>query len=368
MRRRAFKTGVAAGVLGIGLCAGAKGDAVSASYALAPDVVDAAGTVMTTAVYRLAFAAGEMAGGGVATSSAYQLRAGFIPPVGLTWAYAQRYTFTVQSLHGSAFPPVGIYTQFYGTVLTNQLAAPPSAGGTQYLGAGWTMLGHAPSSGSATSLVMTVTNDAVLTWRWTTNYWLDPQADFHGSVSATNQWLAAGSVTQIWATAHSYYRFTNWSGNVTGAEAYTNPLTLTMTAPKTARAYFDALKTPITQTPLWWLAQYGLPTNEAGAWHEEGDGHPAWKEYVAGTDPTNSASVFQLVEVICGASNHIVLRWDSVTGKAYSVEWATQLQPAVFSVITSGIPAAAPVANTWTGTIAPGDLPRFYRIGVSNAP
>lgn len=47
-------------------------------------------------------------------------------------------------------------------------------------------------------------------------------------------------------------------------------------------------------TPYAWLAQHGLATNETGELYDEGDGVPAWQEYVADTDPTNAASVFRI--------------------------------------------------------------------------
>lgn len=47
-------------------------------------------------------------------------------------------------------------------------------------------------------------------------------------------------------------------------------------------------------TPVWWLAQYGA-TNNFGSADDadpDGDGMPNWREFVAGTQPTNAASSF----------------------------------------------------------------------------
>jgi hypothetical protein len=49
-------------------------------------------------------------------------------------------------------------------------------------------------------------------------------------------------------------------------------------------------------TPVWWLAQWGARENfDAAAESDpDGDGMPNWTEYVAGTHPTNAASVWRL--------------------------------------------------------------------------
>jgi hypothetical protein len=77
------------------------------------------------------------------------------------------YAFTVASARGAAEPPPGAYTNVHGAVLTNSVAAPAPANGTQYVCTGWAMAGHEPGAGGATNFVMTATNDAALVWLWT---------------------------------------------------------------------------------------------------------------------------------------------------------------------------------------------------------
>ena len=52
-------------------------------------------------------------------------------------------------------------------------------------------------------------------------------------------------------------------------------------------------------TPVWWLVKHGL-TNSSWAAEElrdgDGDGYPAWQEYLAGTDPTNAQSSFHVLD------------------------------------------------------------------------
>ena len=45
-------------------------------------------------------------------------------------------------------------------------------------------------------------------------------------------------------------------------------------------------------TPNWWLALYNVTEN-----YDEGDAVPAWKEYVADTDPTTAASYFNIASI-----------------------------------------------------------------------
>ncbi len=139
---------------------------------------------------------------------------------------------TIQSPYGVGAPPAGVYTNLIGAILTNTMSSPVTQGATQYVCAGWTMVGNEPASGVSTQLIMTVTNDATLTWLWTTNYWLTTAAGAHGSVIPTNSWQSFGSNVSITATADPYYHFTNWTGDVSGENLYTNPLNLLMDRPK----------------------------------------------------------------------------------------------------------------------------------------
>ena len=81
-------------------------------------------------------------------------------------------TLQVVSAHGSATPAEGVYPYSYGTVLTNTVTSLPASGGTQYVAAGWVLDGNVPLSGAGTNVTVTLTNNAVLTWLWQTNYYL----------------------------------------------------------------------------------------------------------------------------------------------------------------------------------------------------
>ena len=82
---------------------------------------------------------------------------------------------------------------------------------------------------SLTNVVLMLTNDAVLTWQWGTNYWLSTSVSgVLGSVDATPAWFAAGTNAPITATASNYYHFISWSGDTDGCWMAGNVITAAM--------------------------------------------------------------------------------------------------------------------------------------------
>jgi len=140
-------------------------------------------------------------------------------------------------------PPAGLYTNDYGTVLTNSVASHVIQGGAEYLCTGWAMTGNSPTGGAANVMVMTHTNDAVLTWLWDTNYWLDTEAMAYGSVAPGDQWVPAGSNVTVVGTPDTNYTFGVWTGDgtnyITSGNIYSPTVTVTMTGPVQLTAAFD---------------------------------------------------------------------------------------------------------------------------------
>jgi len=258
-------------------------------------------------------------------------------------------TLAIRSLHGDGTPPVGLYTNAIGAVLTNVMSAADSQGATQYICAGWAMSGNDPVSGAGTQVVMTVTNDAVLTWRWTTNYWLNPTAGPHGTVDRTGGWFTNGELVSVGATPDAYYHFTNWTGDVA---SFANPIEVLMDGAKALMAHFAENRTANTGTPEWWLARYGFTTNfeEAAAGDQDGDRVPTWEEEIADTNPTNPASYFHgdgpamvygtdcwervytnwrqgnvvMTQTICNELGY-ALNWQASSGRLYGIEGESRL-------------------------------------------
>ncbi|MEI7437970.1 MAG: NHL repeat-containing protein, partial [bacterium] len=113
-------------------------------------------------------------------------------------------TLQVISSHGTPSPVAGLYTNELGAVLTNVVNATELSGQTQYVCTGWSLTGNAPASGGTNTLIMTHTNNAVLTWLWKTQYRLTITAGVHGVASASNLWWDAGTTSTVTATPDIY--------------------------------------------------------------------------------------------------------------------------------------------------------------------
>jgi uncharacterized repeat protein (TIGR02543 family) len=86
--------------------------------------------------------------------------------------------------------------------------------------------------------------------------------------------------------------------------------------------------TPIP-VPHVWLEDYGLVTDgdyEAAAFADtDGDGYPAWQEYIAGTDPTNRNSIFATIITISNDTPFLTWMPDMRPERLYTVEGKARL-------------------------------------------
>lgn len=120
-----------------------------------------------------------------------------------------------------------------------------------------------------------------------------------------------------------------------------------------------------TETLEWWLTQYGLTNFSADAMADlDGDGLLTWQEYIAGTDPTNSASCFRISSVDITQQGAAVVRWLSVSDRSYNLYWSTNLLES-FTLLAgaSNLPATPP-ENVFTNSPPQNSTPSFYRLGV----
>ena len=116
-----------------------------------------------------------------------------------------------------------------------------------------------------------------------------------------------------------------------------------------------------------WLAQYGLPTDGSSDYTDtDHDGLNNWQEWVAGTNPTNAASVLRLNPPLVTPPGW-QLRWSSDSGQAYFVERATNLAgPLSFRLVRADIPGL-PGVTAYTDTTAPALGAVFYRVGTGSS-
>jgi hypothetical protein len=115
--------------------------------------------------------------------------------------------------------------------------------------------------------------------------------------------------------------------------------------------------------PDWWECHYFgnlSAANGSRTSDQDGDGFCDLYEYLAGTNPTNAASVLK-VSSIEEQEAGMVISWQSVTGKLYAVQRATNMVNGLTERLASNIVANPPL-NTYTATLD--RVTRFYRVSV----
>ena len=193
-----------------------------------------------------------------------------------------------------------------------------------------------------------------------------------GAVTSASSGVYSGSNATFNVTAARYCRIVSLTIN--GAPAagmsFDNNSTSTnfiwndLQAGGTLSATFTAQVTSDpANTPYSWLAQYGLTNfNDDALDDADHDGLLTWQEYVAGTNPTNPASVFKVTGGAVNAQG-TVIRWSSASNRFYNLTRTTNLMSG-FSVLAgaSNLPATPP-ENVYTNPVSAGAAV-FYKINV----
>ena len=288
-----------------------------------------------------------------------------------TFSVLALFSVVVQSDHGVATPVVGTNVYIAGTVVTNAMIAIDTTGLTQYVCRGWAMTGNAPATGKTTKVVMTVTNNAVLTWLWTSNYWLHVVAT-NGTVNVQDGWQPGNALLWLTADADQYFTFEDWTGDMSGND---NPGLLEMQdASRTVVANFSPIMTSSSPVPVpyWWLAQHGCAGDLESASTNvvPGKGDTFWAEYVAGTDPANPSSRLAITSLGMEqqGTGGQTITWPSVAGRVYELDCTTDLMQGFAAMPGATSLSATPPFNVYTN--ASGSLPvqMFYRVKVWLAP
>lgn len=112
-------------------------------------------------------------------------------------------------------------------------------------------------------------------------------------------------------------------------------------------------------TPYSWLQMHYPEESDRPEWMDlldtDGDGHAAWQEWVAGTQPTNAMSVLKVDIPV-----RDVLQWDAVQDRRYSVGYNTNL---VIGFGSSWVVTNLSV-GIWTDTLHQINSSGYYRLRV----
>jgi len=278
------------------------------------------------------------------------------------WFSPRIWTLTIETPYGVSTPEEGTYALTNGTPVTASVVSPfYYTDNVRQECKGWTLTGHALSSGTAPSMTFSITNDATLSWRWTLAHRLSVLGGANGSVSPTGGWYSAGSSVVITAFPATYYHFSSWSGNIADAGIDGERLTVVIIAPRTVCAAFAPNLTATRGVPEYWLANHGWLTDfeTAAETDSDNDGMPTWAEWRADTNPTNPLSLLALTGISLTGTNGQI-DWIGGIARTQYLEYA--LTPSgVWTPLATNLPPT-PVTNTVTLPIS-GDV-KFYRIHI----
>jgi hypothetical protein len=244
-----------------------------------------------------------------------------------------------------------------GASIAPSVSSPtPAANGTRYVATGWTGTGAVPASGASNVTQFILNQNSTLTWNWKTQYQMTIGITGNGQVNVANgTWFDAAASVTLTATPSNYFHFGGWSYDMsTGL----TPFTFSLTSPTTLVANF--LPDLVTNNvPKWWLAQYGLSADNAGALADtDNDGLPNWREFTLGTNPlqadTDNDGYNDGLEVVW-ASNPlnissipqaqiVVLGAPLPYGSATPLPYGTNYVP-LFSAVVDSVPATIPATN-----------------------
>jgi hypothetical protein len=218
----------------------------------------------------------------------------------------------INSAHGAPSPAAGYYSLRHGSNITATAVTPVGDANPmiRYTADEIKLDGVDPVSSATGEISFILTNDTTLTWQWTTNYQLRAVSTGNGVVVPGSVWYAAGATGCTTGYPSSYYHFSSWNGDTSGAVLNNNRIDLPMNAPRSISAIFEANLTPTHGVPEYWLASYGLTgdAESAAEGDQDNDKMATWKEWRSDTNPTNSNSLLQIQNI-------------SVNGALTQIEW-----------------------------------------------
>ncbi len=196
-------------------------------------------------------------------------------------------------------------------------------------------------------------------------------AGANGSIAPDgNVLIPLGGDTNFLITANSYYHIgiivTNGGTNsMPPGITSTNFTWESISDNGSIHAEFNPNRTT-NGTPTWWLAAHGLTNFDADAAADsDHDRLTTWEEYVAGTDPTNDASVFAILDYGYERGSNYVT-WYGTTNSGVQTPFgmyrATNLTtPTSRTLASTNIARNPSGTNTWWDAAVPEGSAVFYQ-------
>jgi hypothetical protein len=185
------------------------------------------------------------------------------------------------------------------------------------------------------NVLITITNNASVTWNWLEEYQLIVASAGNGTVQHNDDWIGRGSNAVATAIPNQYCTFDRWIGAPAGYES-NNPVVISAYAPITLTATFKPADYTPMGTPVDWLSQYGLTAADDTV-DTDGDGFLNWQEYVSDTNPTNSLSYLKPSQIQGNVQGVQLTQPDTSTNRLYDILSQAQLGIGEWNIVTNQV-------------------------------
>jgi hypothetical protein len=138
----------------------------------------------------------------------------------ITWLWQlTQWTLTVNSAHGSPSPGVGPNTYNDGDQVNCSVTSPVTEGSAIWTCTGWSGTGSVPSSGTTTSILVTMNQNSAITWNWQVFNHTLTVSSLHGSPTPSTGAHTYSDGSQVTCSVTSpvnesgtLWTCTGWSG------------------------------------------------------------------------------------------------------------------------------------------------------------
>jgi len=167
-------------------------------------------------------------------------------------------------------------------------------------------------------------------------------------------WVAAPAVSADGGTAG----FLNWDAGLVSNDRNRTP-----------DAFAAALDSDGDGIPDAWMFKYfGHPTGQAADLSRpqddaDADGMSNFQEFIAGTDPTNSASVLRIQISFVSSTNGVELSWPASAARSYHVQFKNALAQSSWADAEGGINVAAGEGHF---SVSADQAQHYYRVVATN--